>query len=158
MREREKLLSIRSIKVTNSHCLATCLSVCAVSVSRSCSPLSGTHHRRPTRHCLIAQSVILWSNFCQNQTCVKVTDVTNACAIHRLLQYSPHVIVYRFRSRLSGGYNCRRFCIRSFKTYRKYCTSSYINGSVSLTQSLTMFLGSTFYLDSVHHFCMLTYW
>jgi len=32
-----------------------------------------------------------------NQTCLEVTDVTNACAIHSLLQNTPHVIVHRIQ-------------------------------------------------------------
>jgi len=42
-----------------------------------------------------------------NQTCFEVTDVTNECAIHSLLQYAPHVIVHStgFRSGLFGGHN-----------------------------------------------------
>ena len=46
------------------------------------------------RHCLIAQSMIFWSNFCHSSTrrqmCLDVIDVTTACAIHQLLQYAPH--------------------------------------------------------------------
>jgi len=34
-----------------------------------------------------------------NQTCLEATDVTNACVILSLLQYTPHVIVHRIQIR-----------------------------------------------------------
>jgi len=52
------------------------------------------HDLRCGRHCLIDDRPIndllveLLPLF--NQTCLDVIEVTNACAIHPLLQYAPH--------------------------------------------------------------------
>ena len=65
---------------------------CSSYIWRSkCRPCSHTHALRRGRHCLIAQSIILWSKFCHSNfyshTDLEVIDTAIKDAIHPLLQY-----------------------------------------------------------------------
>ena len=74
-----------------------------------------------------------------------VIDVTNAGAIHALLQYAPDVMINRIKIRAVALWRST-----SLEIAEKYCALSFVNADISLTQFLTMFRGPVFIRTQVY--------